>query len=122
MSVLDNTLPSVVQGILTTYGKDAVFVVPGAYVYDVATGEGRTLSKKTYTHKVTPPAPYETKYVDGETILRTDLVVYVEATGLAFVPDVNTRIRLDAKEFEIIAASPIYSGDNVLLFELQLRG
>ena len=75
----------------------------------------------SYTWKVVPPQPYKNQYVDGKTIKREDLITWIAAEDLTFTPVNGMLVTFKSTKFKIVAVDPIYSGDLVCLYELQLR-
>lgn len=76
-----------------------------------------------YSPKVTPPNKYEEGFVDGTLILEDDEVVYAAGSGLGFVPKEGRKLTLKvrAKNWKVIQLAATYTGEQVALWEFQLR-
>ncbi len=70
---------------------------------------------------VTPPAPYASKFIDGDTIRAGDAQVFLAAQGLAFTPAPLQRVTIDGDVWTVVSANAIYSGDLVCAWEVGLR-
>lgn len=121
MTVLDDKMIPKIFAIIERYGKSVTFTVEAVQSYNPATGETTAATPVTHTRKVTPPTAYEQRFVDGETIRAGDMKVFVAAQGLAFVPALDQRVTIDSVAWRIMAVGPIYTGELVALYELQLR-
>jgi len=121
MTTLDTTLLTKVAEIADTYGKDVVFESVGSKVYDPATGKTTESSVTNYTVKVTPPAPYDHRMIDGDLIQVRDVGVLLPAKDLSFTPDLGMQVTFDSEVFDIVAMSPLYSGTSVCAYDIQLR-
>lgn len=121
-TALDDRLVPRALDTIDRYGKKVVFTVIGTATYDPATGAVTESGKKTYTKKVSPPGAYLDRYVDGDLIRRGDLRCIIAASGLEFTPVNGLQVDFDSKVFRVMSVKPIYSGEQVAVYELQLRG
>jgi hypothetical protein len=104
-------------------GKAAVFSNYTAATYSVSTGKVTAGSPATFNKKIIPPYPYEQKLVDGDVVRVDDMQTGVAASGLGFTPErLKTTVTIDNKIWTIVNIQPIYSGEDVALYLLQLRG
>lgn len=123
MTRLDERLVPTAKRLIEDYGRNAIFNVTG-----VDAGDYNPLTLKTtkpavvpYTRKISPPYPYEQKYVDGETVKASDLKCYVADKDLGFTPVPGMEVADQGTVFVIVSASPISTGELVAVWELQLR-
>ncbi len=118
-TTLDTKLISKVKTLVEKYGTNAVFTA-NAGDYDPTTG---TVDSDTATHtaKVTPPQQYKQHLIDGDVIRIGDAQVYLPAQDLTFTPAIGIMVSVAGSSWQIMNVNPIYTGDNVALYELQLR-
>lgn len=116
-TVLDTKILPKVLAILEKYGR-TVTVVIKARTKDWSTGIVSTTTA-THTVKCSPPEPFNQRYVDGDLIRVGDMETLFAAQDLPFTPALNMRI--DDK-WTAIRVDPIYSGDLVAAWKVQLRG
>jgi hypothetical protein len=120
---LDTTLVPRALELVTEYGQDAVFEVPATKTYDATTGLTAETSPTDHTKKVTPPEPYDKRWIDGDLIQVDDVRVYLPASGLTFTPTRGYKVTLASSDvFRIIRVVPIYTGESIALYEIGLRG
>jgi hypothetical protein len=117
---LDTELVPEVLALINELGKQAVFHVPGTETYDPTTGDV-TRVDSNYTKRVTPPEGYNEKFIDGDLIRAGDKKIYVAASGLGFTPKAGHKVTLDAVVWKVHKATPIYTGKQVAVWELQIR-
>lgn len=119
---LDNELVPAVQELLDELGRDVTFKVADvSSTYDATTGEG-TKSTNNYTVKATPPYPYSDGMVSNGIVQMGDMRMLVAAEDLAFTPEPGDVVTWDTGDvWRTIRVTPIYSGELVCAWELQLR-
>ena len=74
--------------------------------------------------RCSPPFPYESRFVDGEVILATDLQVVAspkDSTGAAWTPRLGIRATVDGATVMVVGVTPISAGDDAAAWQLQLR-
>ncbi len=121
-TALDTEIVPVALELINLYGQNAVFL-DVTKTYDPATGLTTESSPSNITKKVTPPAPYDKRWVDNDLIQQNDVRVFLAASGLTFTPEKGMKVTLlTTKVFRIERVSPIYSGEDIAVFDLQLRG
>jgi hypothetical protein len=122
-TTLDERLIPAAQSILDRFGKQVSFIVPTSPSYDPGTGVLTQGATQTKTTKMTPPEPYESKYVDGDIIRKGDLRAYIAAQDLDFQPERAHLVTLDTEDtrWYVVRANPVYSGQKAVLWEVQLR-
>lgn len=118
---LDTKLRRIALSTIKKYGLTASFAVKSGGTYSPTSGSVSGESTATYSVKVTPPEPYETKYQDGDLIRAGDARIYIADQGLAFVPAVGQRVTIDGDTFVSVSVNAIRSGELVCLWEVALR-
>ena len=128
MTELDDELLPDVATIVTDLGRSATLTearVPGDYNPLTGAVSG---TPDSHTVLITPPAPYESRFVGGDLVQAGDSVVLLSARLLANTvpavpdPDVGWTVLIDTKTWRVVASNPIWSGAQICAFELQLRG
>lgn len=106
--------------------KSLIRKVRDDYVPEEGVEARRVLVEATIL--VSPPVPFKVERVDGDSILATDLVVYIPAKNLddaGFVledeTDINYHLVVDGEEHTVHNFTVFFSGDEKGLYELQLR-
>ena len=118
---LDVTLIPEILAIVTEYGKDVIFEVPQLSEYDHSSGGVTETGPARHTKKVTPPANYDRKYIDGGSILAEDMQIFLPASELEFVPTKNCKVTVDNQVYVVVSIRPYYTGESIAIYELQLR-
>ena len=118
---LDKELRPVVLEIINEVGRNMQFSFPLAKSYDPATGTGSESIFKTVTAKASPPIDFEQRYVNDDSVKRGDVKIFLAAKNLSFTPIIDMEVKFDGISFKAIAVLPIYSGEQVAAFEVQLR-
>lgn len=88
--------------------------------FDVSTGK-TTDTEATSSAVVAPPEPYKQNRIDGTTIRNGDIMTAIAQSAIAFTPAINDRVTLNGVDWEVIAVNPVFSGEQVAMYELQLR-
>jgi len=120
-TALDAKLVPRALAIVTKYGLDAEFEVMLVSQYSAESGGTVETGPVTHTKKVSPPSPFEQRFIDGVAIRQDDLEVYLPGSGLEFTPAVDMTVRIEKVAYRVVAAGPVYSGEQVAVFRLQLR-
>lgn len=118
---LDAKLVPKAHALLKKFGKSVDFSKADTPVYDPVTMATTNSGTLTQTAKISPPEKYSDFYIDGTTIKAGDAHCYVSPVGLDWIPKQGNSVEIDGAKFEIIRCSPIYTGEKVALYELQLR-
>ena len=118
---LDKELREAALEIINEVGRNMDFTIPLANAYDPATGAGTEAICTTYTVKVSPPIDYAQRYVDGASVQRGDARIFMAASGLPLTPVRDMVVKFDGITFKAVAVLPIYSGEQIAAFEVQLR-
>ena len=118
---LDRELRPAALEIINEVGRNMDFSFPLAKSYDPVTGVGSESICKTLTAKASPPIDFEQRYVNDDSVKRGDVKIFLAAKGLAFTPIIDMEVKFDGISFKAIAVLPIYSGEQIAAFEVQLR-
>lgn len=117
---LDTRLVPRIKTLVEKYGLPATFVTQSE-TYDPATGVTTLGSPTNHSVTVTPPAPYRRGYVPGSDVPGEDLEALLYASGLAFTPAAGQKATVDGQTFRVVSVSPLYTGEQVGAYVLQLR-
>lgn len=101
-------------------GKAVTYIRVTGEEFDPEAGE---TVKTTEEHDVSavPPQSVSTRLIDGSNVKVGDMVVGVPATSLEFTPSTDDRLRIDGDDWSIVRIEPIYSGEKVAVYNLQVR-
>ena len=121
VTALDTKLRPKTVELIEKYGKSVTWTVTSGGTYVPATGSTSGATSTPYTVKVTPPEPYTSKFIDGDTIRVGDALIYLAAQDLAFTPAENQHVTVDGVVWVVVRVNAIYSGDLVCLWEAGLR-
>lgn len=110
------------MAILQRLGRTADFVTPASKSYDATTGVTTFMSPAINTATVSPPLMYERKYIDDTTIQDGDAQLILAAQGLTFTPTLKHEVHFDSTEWQIVSLRPVYSGEQIAVYMLQVRG
>ncbi len=116
---LDTKLIPAVQDLLKKYGKSVTFTTFSSKTYNPATGSVSTSSSQV-SHRITPPVRFDTSLIDNTTIEYEDLQTYSDPIS-TITFEVGLGVTIDSRKYQVVSVSPIYSGDDICLYELQLR-
>jgi hypothetical protein len=119
-TALDVRMMPKVAALLVKYGKNAIFKVTGN-TYDATSGAVVPDAVLQYVKKVIPPFTAELKYVDGTLTKTDDLFTGVAAKDIEFTPIVGMSVLLDNWTYKIERVMPIYTGEWIVLYIMQLR-
>ena len=116
---LDGVMVPLAKKLIGDFGKTVTYKQLSSS-YDASTG--KTTSAETASSAViAPPAPYRQNRIDGSTIQNGDVTSSVAASAIAFVPAIGDRVDLNAVDWQVVGVNPVFSGELVALYELQLR-
>jgi hypothetical protein len=123
MGALDTAFRDIASSLIGVFVSDlSTLTRTPAPVYDPALGEDLAAAPTTYSIKVAPPENYKSHEIDGTAVRRTDLKTYVAAKDLAVVPDSQTdTLTFNSVVYKIVSVKGHQSGDQIALWELQLR-
>ena len=120
MTVLDRFFPRLAERLIDKFGAAATLETV-AKTEDLVTGKvGESVVASPV--KITPPEPFAIGQIDGSLIQAGDMATVIAAKGLNAVPAANRdRLIFASETWQVVAVDPIYSGDSVTAYRLQLR-
>lgn len=121
MTALDDKMVPKAFQLIAKLGKLVRFVVVSGGAYDPTT---QTMTGETTTNvdaKTSPPTRVSEKLIDGDNVRFGDLVIYLPAQGLTFVPKIEHTVVIDSRTYRILEVGPIYSGEQIALYEIRVR-
>lgn len=116
---LDSVMVPLANALIGDFGK-TVSYKQRASSYDAASG------KTTFTETVTsaiiaPPEPYKQSRVDGSVVQMGDVMTAIAGSAISFVPEISDRVLLNDVDWQVVGVNPVFSGELVAMYELQLR-
>lgn len=117
---LDNDFVPLALEMIAEHGRDVTFTIV-TETYNPATGQTSEEEPAEVVIKATPPVPYMRRIVEGRDIEASDLETYIAASGLAFTVSNGLKVTFDGRTFRVVGFEPIYSGEQVCAYSLQLR-
>ena len=120
---LDDILVPAALNIIDTYGQNATFHITGVDEgdYDPETRTTTFPAQVNTTRKISPPEPYDKKFVDGSTIQSEDLQTYVAGSGLTFTPVNGMQVTVQTVIYNIKSVQTLMSGTQIAAYLLQIR-
>lgn len=88
--------------------------------FDPSTGD-TTTTTTDYNANAAPPEQFNLDKVDGTLVQAGDVILAVPAKGLSISPNTSDKAKFDGDTYTIASVRPRYSGEQVALWELQLR-
>jgi len=108
--------------LIQKFPKAATFTT-ATQTYNPATGA--TTESGAVNHSVTtsPPIPYELRYVDGDIIKATDVMVVLSSSGISFTPDEGQKVTYGSEIYRVVSVEKLDVGgtDAVVAYIVQLR-
>lgn len=120
-TALDTLIAAKVVSVLAKYGVDATFTIELARGYDPETGKSTRIDTQTHTVKATPPAAYSIREIDGERVRASDMRIYISGANVPFTLDIGQTVAISGQKWTVVAIGPVKSGDDVALYECQVR-
>lgn len=122
MTELDEEFVPLATEMIDEMGKTVVFKTYPDASYDEVEGETTLGDVISYIKKIIPPYNYDHKYIDGDIIKVGDMQTGIAGQGLEFTPEPGLiEIIIDEQTWKIINMMPLYSGEQIAMFLLQLR-
>lgn len=128
MGSLDSALRDIAPTIIAIFVDEPSPMQRTRDVYDEATGKTTPVIDATASVKISPPAPFEVKEVDGIAVLAQDLLSFAPALSLDdanFDPipttEVTVTVEVGGVRYKVIRAERFRSGDEDALYGLHLR-
>jgi len=119
---LDEEFVVLATEMIAEMGKTVVFRTYPDASYDAVEGVTTLGDMLSYTKKVMPPYAYKQKYIDGDVIQAGDMQTGIAGQGLEFTPEPGLiEIVIDEQTWNIVNMTPLYSGEQIAMFLLQLR-
>ena len=120
MTVLDDRLVPLALELVAKFGKVVTFKEV-TKDYTAATGDVVESGVTNHSVKVTPPEKYDDALINGDLIQIGDTKISLPKSGLLFTPIRGMQVTIDSITWKIEKVSPIYTGEQIALYELQLR-
>lgn len=126
-TALDKRLIPKINTMVNKYGIDATLEVITSYPsYDTTTMSMTGGATSNESVKLIMAGEYESKYVDGDLIKVGDERAILAAHGLTYLgEDISNVTTLPgttkAQEWEVVTVEPVYTGEKVGLYILQVR-
>lgn len=123
MGALDSPLRNLASTLISAFTDNyATLVRITSAGYDPVSGQEIQAAIQSYSVKITPPEKYREKEIDGTAIKQSDLKVYIAAQDLAVSPTARTdTLAVGSTVHNVVSVTAHFSGDQVCLWELQLR-
>ena len=121
-TALDRKIVPLVLKKINQFGKAITLTAKTVSSYTVATGVVVS-SAVNYSIKAVE-GMYSERQIDGNIIKSGDKQIFIAASGLAVTPqksDKGYSITMAGESWQIEAVKPVSSGDDIALYELQLR-
>lgn len=116
---LDSVMVPLANQLIGDFGK-TVSYKQRASSYDPSTG--KTSFTETETSAIiAPPEPYKQNRIDGTVIQQGDVMTSIAGSSISFVPEISDRVLMNGVDWQVVGVNPVFSGELVALYELQLR-
>tara|TARA_R100000501_G_C2591482_1_gene91358 strand:- start:272 stop:637 length:366 start_codon:yes stop_codon:yes gene_type:complete len=120
MTKLDNTLPSKVTSIISTYGVSAVIFQFTSYTYDPTSGALASDSETSTTITVAPISS-KTEFMGSDSTTRNfEASTYISGES-AVTPKTGDRLVVSGSDYKIVSVDVLRCGDSVAAYEVGLR-
>lgn len=123
MGALDSVFRDLASTLIGAFVSNTASLVRAVSVdYDPISGQEMQASVQSYSVKISPPEQFTMDEIDNTTILRYDLKTYIAAKDLVIQPEPRKdTLSFGSVVYNVMKVTPHYSGDQVALWELQLR-
>lgn len=118
---LDDELLEDVFELVDEVGKTVEFYLYPDAEFDPIESELNTGSVATVTKKVIPPFNVDARQVKGDLVRIDDMFTGVPGKDLEFIIECGIQVGFDSMMWKVQRFMPIYSGEQVCLYILQLR-
>lgn len=119
---LDAPLRSVSQKVIDKFGQSVTLRIVTAGSYDPSTRTAsNTDADQTVNGIITKPSLGASQFSEAGAVRLGDRQVTIPAKNLTTVPDTSSLVVIDSKEYEVVEVNPVYSGDEVAIYELLVR-
>lgn len=116
---LDATARNTAEYLADQYGKEITYRQVSSS-YDPTTGQN-TETTTDHTVKTAPPSAYTQRQLDSSQVQVGDLRVILPDKPISFTPSTSDRVVIDGVIGSIVQANPLYSGELVAYWDLQVR-
>jgi len=116
MTRLDQILVDKVAKIILKYGKDCILTKPVTNDINAFTGEIQDNTATSQSVKCTPPM-FETEF-DQSVGFKQVGTTLLSPVGITDYPEEGQRLSFDGRDWFITSVMTIYSGDQIVAFEL----
>lgn len=124
MGLLDGPLRDLASQLIATFSDSfATLVRAEEAVYDPVSGISIPSALQSYSVKTTPPEKFKNSEIDGTSILKTDVRVYIAAIDIAIEPSpITDTLTIGSTTYSVYRVTQHRSSlETVVLWELQLR-
>lgn len=122
MTSFDNAFVPLATELLDEFGKDMQLIRKTNSIASPLTGGTIDQADDSQSIKGMPPFPFDKKWLPDSVIEDGDLVTVIAAENLTFTPQTTHTISFDGVRYRIPSVQPLYSGELVAAYILQLRG
>lgn len=116
---LDTIFRDLAPKLIGDFGSSATWKSTSE-AYSAATGK-TTVTETDYSIVISPPEPYNNRMIDGEVIQVGDAQCLLQGKGLAFTPAIADVVLHKTVRWKVVGLNPIYSGELIAAYEVQLR-
>lgn len=116
---LDSVMVPLAKQLIGDFGLTVTYKVR-SNSFDVTTGK-TTFTESSSSAIITPPEPYKQNRIDGSVIQQGDVMTSIAQSAISFVPTISDRVLFNSVDWEVVAVNPIFSGEQIAMYELQLR-
>lgn len=121
MTALDDRLRASVLRLTAKLGKSVSISSRSPGLFNPATGERSAGSMSSQAVKSTPPGDYRRYFSQSARISAEDLQIGVAAAEFEGEPLLDSQVTIDTRVYAVTAVLPVYSGDQVCLWLLNLH-
>ncbi len=122
MTALDDDLLPAIKDLIEELGKVVTFEIETtAGTYDPNTGSVGTATTESFTVKVTPPARFKKRMIDGDLIKESDFRVMVAAQDITLEPELLMKVTVDTQLYTGLVLDPVYTGESIGAWIIRLR-
>lgn len=123
---LDDRLRPLVRDLFEAMGKSATLRREDQGTFDPGTGTYTGGGTTDHDVTVSPPEGFRQENIDGTLVQASDLQTSIPAKGLPIAPTTGTEsltdtLLVDGTEYQIVRVTPVYSGEQLAMFTLQVR-
>lgn len=120
MTEIDDELVPETLAVVDEFGKLVAFEELTTNTHDPTTGRVTTV-EISHNRKITPPQEVKLELVDNDLIQVGDMTFFVAASGLPFALRREMEVTIDSTVWIITRISPIRTGEQIAMYEVQVR-